>query len=1284
MKHIILLCVGFLLSCHNANAQVAFYNFETTLDDTLNGHHAKYLLMGSLSDVLPTYASNMSGKHISLNVSEGLKLPQSLSRELDTNTSIEMEFTFNLTDVGDGDGFMYIMTNQPGVNGNGFSIHSRHYFFYEDPDAYEVVFTYADGGYNRGIPDHPGHNETRIAFLNAGDEVTINLILDFKANQWSALVNGVYTSGLFDSAYDINLIKQSITDNEIYIGWTEYQAQEMEYDPSIFTSSATFDKLAFYSPRQAGNANTLIAALKAMTAHVDNSLPLTAAQLKNYLNDIRFNYNGNFLSAETEIFSLISTYENLNEPLFTDRSVLGLSTLSSDKQAIIYLQQAIHDEQFNLDNIEKMAGVKFEVADVFPGMVADDAARVNQAKVEVNGSYKINPAARVAADLDDAKRPTGYYAAPGELVNIHIDETLIDKGLSVMIGAHDSDHSTLTSTNRFVRITKTYPLTTTTTKIANPFGGGIYLKIPEDSELGWFEVTIDGAVKSPYFSSRSDKQTAATRWQAELAAGDVQWVDIESNKYMMTLPLSHVLTLEDPSFLMQQWDNILDGFNYVGGRSEQRARAQYFLIDSRLPSDGYGTGYPQVIGDNAPYGFLGSTTLYPTHVLNSDFYKSGFYITLHEMGHGALHPTINTEVETIVHLNAVYIYNQLFDVTLDDAFKYSSGESHTMNEATIDWMIADNFRNNKRMGCDPTMGANVCDELRYQHRGHAKYIEMADLFGWSSVHEMNKVFYDKWSLSLAEYPVVTSDQVISAAAQATNINIAPLMHFWGLQPSALLASELTLLPESYEILIRLHEYKSLVPGSAKQFQPWYDKNYPKKDPVHYPRYNAALANYDKDNYGLSVQAQIDLIITTYFSDTDEDSMPDIYETANNLDPLNASDAALDADKDGLSNAREYALGTDPNQADSDEDGISDSIDLFALIAIGVLTDTDNDGAPDECNTACVSLGMNADTDDDNDGVLDVDDEFPLIPSISVKRIRHDVDGNGKADILWRNNVSGNNTLWSMNGLSIENNAGINVVGNIAWQMAGRGDFDGDGKSDILWRNNITGQNAIYLMDGSNIVSNLQVNTVNLRWDIKAVGDFDGDGKDDIFWRNTQGDTAIYLMNGNQITSSGNVIKVSSLDWEIIDTGDINADGKDDVMWRNNRSGVNVVWLMDGMTLERRYQLNTVPVSWLLAGLGDVNGDGTADLVWREQRNKGRNVIHLINQAGTIQDSIEINRIRGIDWQIADILDLNGDGKDDIFWRKTSESKTYIYLMDGAVIQNRGASNPVNAAWQNIR
>ena len=42
-------------------------------------------------------------------------------------------------------------------------------------------------------------------------------------------------------------------------------------------------------------------------------------------------------------------------------------------------------------------------------------------------------------------------------------------------------------------------------------------------------------------------------------------------------------------------------------------------------------------------------------------------------------------------------------------------------------------------------------------------------------------------------------------------------------------------------------------------------------------------------------------------------------------------------------------------------------------------DSDNDGLPDECDSACLAAGITADTDDDNDGVLDVDDAFPLDP-----------------------------------------------------------------------------------------------------------------------------------------------------------------------------------------------------------------------------------------------------------------------------------------------------------------
>ncbi len=47
-------------------------------------------------------------------------------------------------------------------------------------------------------------------------------------------------------------------------------------------------------------------------------------------------------------------------------------------------------------------------------------------------------------------------------------------------------------------------------------------------------------------------------------------------------------------------------------------------------------------------------------------------------------------------------------------------------------------------------------------------------------------------------------------------------------------------------------------------------------------------------------------------DDDNDGMPDSFETANGLDPLDPRDAAQDADADGSTNREEYDAGTDPN------------------------------------------------------------------------------------------------------------------------------------------------------------------------------------------------------------------------------------------------------------------------------------------------------------------------------------------------------------------------------------
>jgi outer membrane protein assembly factor BamB len=69
----------------------------------------------------------------------------------------------------------------------------------------------------------------------------------------------------------------------------------------------------------------------------------------------------------------------------------------------------------------------------------------------------------------------------------------------------------------------------------------------------------------------------------------------------------------------------------------------------------------------------------------------------------------------------------------------------------------------------------------------------------------------------------------------------------------------------------------------------------------------ATESVDTDNDGTGNNAD---------TDDDNDNLPDTYETANNLNPLDASDAQQDADNDGSSNFIEFQAGTDPNDPNS--------------------------------------------------------------------------------------------------------------------------------------------------------------------------------------------------------------------------------------------------------------------------------------------------------------------------------------------------------------------------------
>ena len=370
-------------------------------------------------------------------------------------------------------------------------------------------------------------------------------------------------------------------------------------------------------------------------------------------------------------------------------------------------------------------------------------------------------------------------------------------------------------------------------------------------------------------------------------------------------------------------------------------------------------------------------------------------------------------------------------------------------------------------------------------------------------------------------------------------------------------------------------------------------------------------------------------------DTDDDN--DGFADTGDAFPKDPAES-LDSDYDGIGNNAD---------GDDDNDGAADSVDPFPYDPYET-ADSDKDG-----------VGDNADSDDDNDGVADADDAFPLDPSEW-----QDEDGDGigdnvdpfidnpNADTDGDGIANGTDTDDDNDGvLDTEDLFPLNANKSDLFfyklsgetRSLGGNDFDGDGKEDLVVKS-VSTQNQVYLVsaadiadvddddgDSDRMVDFDQASSLGNSWkftgvpgtiDLAPAGDVDFDSKHDV------------VVAGSQDTF---VVPMASM---------LAADSADN---ESDRS-ITVSRSLEGSTVGA-WRLTASELERGVYSLADINGDGHKELLIGAPLTAASTIPPFDPFSGFLPIDIKIPQsgsstayiASGADWAAADNLDGSSDG-----------------------------------------
>lgn len=208
----------------------------------------------------------------------------------------------------------------------------------------------------------------------------------------------------------------------------------------------------------------------------------------------------------------------------------------------------------------------------------------------------------------------------------------------------------------------------------------------------------------------------------------------------------------------------------------------------------------------------------------------------------------------------------------------------------------------------------------------------------------------------------------------------------------------------------------------------------------------------------------------------------------------------------------------------------------------------------------------------------------------------DLDGDGNPDLVWRHQAAGWLAVWYLAGSDVRRTELLSIdrVADLNWQIKGVDDVDGDGKADLIWQHQTAGWLAAWLMNGSQVVSTqlLSIDRVpDTQWQIAGAGDANGDGYADLIWQHrTGGWLAVWYLHGTTVTGTEllSINRIPDTAWQVRGVGDVDGDSHADIIWQNDETGDLGVWRLNGSIVVDQRSLSigrVADLNWRVVGPG---------------------------------------------------------------------------------------------------